>query len=588
MTFYDDATLQRKMPAVGTKIREYELIEMIGRGGMATVYKARHTLIDQIVAVKIMNPALTSDPQFCERFLREAKTQAKLAGHQNIVSIHNFIEEEGFYIIIMEYVDGIGVEGKKIRTLGQQISYFGAMDVGHFRPIFEGVISGLGYAHNRAIIHRDIKPSNIMFSNKGVEKLADFGIAQIVKEQRITRTGFVLGTPRYMSPEQIQGKKVDARSDIYALGITAYEALTGRPPFEGDTDYEIMRKQTEELPIPPREFNPRIPGFWEGLVLWCIAKDPAQRPQSTGEILKALHHRALPEVRVEKIKSKTHKAPPRYIIPAVLGIILFVLIGYLLLFLPGHKEKQSSVTRYLKTPGIEHLLKKRFLGLGKLIAHSSFIADALIMRDTTQLNKLIYQLAQDEPEIKFICFTDRENRIIATSDRKKLNKIYDHTVADSGVAEQGRGQSFCYGFAVNIQNKKIGAVYFDATYTQEDIGLDDEAHYKKYLLSMGKLLAHSDYVVDAFIMKEEEKLNEVIQRLCEDEPEINFVCFTDENDLVIASNDSKFLGKVYNSTLLDSASAMVRRRNRLYEGGFAITKDRQYLGALYFGTFSRN
>ena len=103
MTFYDDATLQRKMPSVGTKIREYELIEMIGRGGMATVYKARHTLIDQIVAIKIMNPTLTSNPQFYERFLREAKTQVKLAGHQNIVSIHNFIEEEGLYIIIMEY-----------------------------------------------------------------------------------------------------------------------------------------------------------------------------------------------------------------------------------------------------------------------------------------------------------------------------------------------------------------------------------------------------------------------------------------------------------------------------------------------------
>jgi serine/threonine protein kinase len=239
--YYGDHTLVSRNPNPGDRIREYEILETIGKGGMATVYKARHTLIDQTVAIKIMKPSLMDDQQFCERFIREAQAQAKLTGHPNIVTIHNLFEEDNMYIIVMEYVDGAFVDGSRIRTLAQFIEHRGRLSVKEFKPILEGMLAGLMFAHEHNVVHRDVKPSNIMLTGNGTVKIVDFGIARSIADQRLTRTGIAIGTPKYMSPEQVRSSEIDARSDIYSVGITMYEALTGSVPFKGDTDYEILR-----------------------------------------------------------------------------------------------------------------------------------------------------------------------------------------------------------------------------------------------------------------------------------------------------------------------------------------------------------
>lgn len=269
----------------GSKIREYEIIERVGRGGMATVYKARHTILEQIVAIKIMDPLLTHDPKFRERFLKEAKTQAKLSGHPNIVTIHNFIEEQGLYFIIMEFIEGMEIKGRYIRTLSQLINSYSPLEIDKLQPIVAGILDGLGYAHEKGVIHRDIKPSNIMFTTRGISKISDFGIVRILDENTVTHSGTTIGTPAYMSPEQILGKKVDQRSDIYSFGATIYEALTGKIPFEGDTDYIIKDKHVHEIPEPPKKFNHSIPDLWNDLILQCLAKNPEERPQTTKQIM---------------------------------------------------------------------------------------------------------------------------------------------------------------------------------------------------------------------------------------------------------------------------------------------------------------
>ena len=194
--YYEDSTVPSLTPSPGDKIREYEILETIGRGGMATVYKACHTLINQTVAVKIMKPSLIADPQFRERFVREAQTQAQLTGHKNIVTIHSFFEEQDSYIIVMEYIRGVHKKDKIIRTLAQYIKHFGAMTAEQFKPILNGILAGLSFAHEKGVIHRDVKPSNIMFDKEGTTKIVDFGIARILSDHTLTKTGIAVGTPR--------------------------------------------------------------------------------------------------------------------------------------------------------------------------------------------------------------------------------------------------------------------------------------------------------------------------------------------------------------------------------------------------------
>jgi serine/threonine-protein kinase len=256
----------------------YEIVRRIARGGMADVYLARDQLLDRRVALKMLFPELSTDEAFVERFRREAQAAANLS-HPNIVSVYDWGEEAGTYFIVMEFVNG--------KPLSQIIKTEGALLPDRAADIGAEVAAALGFAHRNGVVHRDVKPGNVLIDGEGRVKVADFGIARALTSttgESLTQTGAVMGTATYFSPEQAQGYGVDARSDIYSLGIVLYEMVTGRPPFSGDNPVTVAYKHVRELPVPPRDANPAIPPAFEAIVLQAMAKDPGQRYQTAEEL----------------------------------------------------------------------------------------------------------------------------------------------------------------------------------------------------------------------------------------------------------------------------------------------------------------
>ncbi|MDX2079075.1 MAG: protein kinase [bacterium] len=258
---------------------QYEILEKIGVGGMATVYRAHQRKLDRSVAVKIMHQTIAQDENFLARFEREARIIAKL-DHPYIVPIYDYDMYEGQPYLVMKYVDG--------RTL-KTILRAGPVPPREVLRILERVGSALEYAHQEGILHRDIKPSNIMMDTRGEVYLMDFGLARATQSGESTMSADVmLGTPHYISPEQARGTKdLDGRTDVYSLGVVLYELVTGRVPFMGDTSYAIVHAQITETPPSPREINPNIPPSVEGVLLKALAKDRNDRYQTPMALVKA-------------------------------------------------------------------------------------------------------------------------------------------------------------------------------------------------------------------------------------------------------------------------------------------------------------
>jgi serine/threonine protein kinase len=269
---------------IGTTLGNYRIIATLGQGGMARVYKAYQENLDREVAVKVLPPWFASDRSFVQRFNLEARLVARLS-HPNIVTVHDANEQNGHLYIVMQLVDG----GTLKHRMDQLLREGKVMSLEEAIPIFIQIASALTYAHEQNVIHRDVKPVNVLMDRSGRPILSDFGIAKVLAstQDNLTRPGAGVGTPEYMSPEQCQGGAVDQRADIYALGIMLFEALTGRPPFRGDSYPALAHSHIYEPPPRPSSINPAISLAVERVILKAIMKHPQQRYQSAAEMAEA-------------------------------------------------------------------------------------------------------------------------------------------------------------------------------------------------------------------------------------------------------------------------------------------------------------
>jgi serine/threonine-protein kinase len=273
------------MKLTGRTLGKYTLVEYLGQGGMASVYRAVQPTIERQVAIKVLHDHLASSESFVERFKREARGLGQLQ-HPHIVHVIDFDLDDDYYYMVMDYVPG--------KTLSTYLQERGALPVDETLALMDQLADALAYAHRRGTIHRDIKPSNVLFRDEACREavLTDFGIGRLVSDATMTMSGSVLGTPAYMSPEAVQGQRVDGRADIYSLGIVFYEMVTGRVPYTGDTPLSVIMKQVNE-PLPPlSEIKPDLPDPVVAVIEKMLQKDVNQRFQSADELLDAM--RSLP------------------------------------------------------------------------------------------------------------------------------------------------------------------------------------------------------------------------------------------------------------------------------------------------------
>src|SRR5687768_16773320 len=261
------------------QIGKYKILEKIGQGAMGEVYKAHDSILNRWVAVKTISTALAGDDTLRKRFQREAQSAARL-NHPNIITVYDYGEEHAKIYMAMELLEGTDLKQTIVRRV--------PLSLDEKLEIMDQICDGLAFAHAGDIVHRDLKPANIHLLANGQVKIMDFGLARLGGSE-MTRTGMVMGTPHYMSPEQVRGERADSRSDIFSLGCVFYELLTYRKPFDADSMHAVLFKVMQENPAPVAEFAPDVPHVLQDLLDRALAKDPNQRLQDAGQLRAALH-----------------------------------------------------------------------------------------------------------------------------------------------------------------------------------------------------------------------------------------------------------------------------------------------------------
>ncbi len=264
---------------IGSTVGDYQVVGILGAGGMGQVYKVRNVISDRVEAMKVLLPDLVNQPDLADRFLREIKVQASLE-HPNIAALHTAVRVDNQLLMLMEFVEGV--------TLDHKLKD-GPLPAAEAVNYVMQVLAALEYAHARGVVHRDIKPANMMLTSGGVVKLMDFGIARSSADHKLTQTGTTVGSLYYMSPEQIQGvTDPDARSDLYSVGVSLYELVTGKRPFDGDSQFAIMSAHLAGTPVPPVTVDPRLPKLLNDVILMSVAKDAGARFQTAKALGNAL------------------------------------------------------------------------------------------------------------------------------------------------------------------------------------------------------------------------------------------------------------------------------------------------------------
>ena len=370
----------------------YQIIEELGRGGMGRVYKALDTEVNEKVALKLIKPEIAADKKTIERFRNELKFARKIR-HKNVCQMYDLNREEGSYYITMEYISGDDLKGM-IRRMGR---FSAAQAI----TIAKQVCEGLSEAHKLGVVHRDLKPQNIMIDQDGNARIMDFGIARSIEGKSITGAGIMIGTPDYMSPEQVDGKETDQRSDIYSLGIILYEMVTGQTPFEGDTPFTIGVKHKSEAPKDPKELNPQIPDNLGRVILRCLEKEKEQRYPNSHELCSDLSaieqgipttEKIIPKKRPLTSREITVQLSPRKIfIPALImiGVIIAAIVIWQLL-----PKKEITPTLPSDKPSLAIMHFKNNTGDDGL-DHWQTMLSNLLIADLTQ-SKHIRVLSEDK------------------------------------------------------------------------------------------------------------------------------------------------------------------------------------------------
>jgi serine/threonine protein kinase/tetratricopeptide (TPR) repeat protein len=364
----------------------YQIIEELGKGGMGKVYRVLDKKLKEEIALKLIKPEIAKDKKTLERFHNELKLARKIS-QRNVGRMYELMEENGIHFITMEYVPG--------EDLRSSIRRFGQLPVGKSISIANQICEGLAEAHRLGVVHRDLKSNNIMIDKEGNVRIMDFGIARSLEAKGITGAGVMIGTPEYMSPEQVEGKDVDQRSDIYSLGVILYEMLTGKVPFEGDTPLSIAVKQKTESPLDPGLYNAQIPDDLRRMILRCLEKDKEKRYQNTGELLSDLDNvqkghvpakRIFPKKRIKKDKKpRIYKKNVLISTGVVAFLILFGWVGYKffgepstvidsIAVLPFDLETENPDIEYLSDGISESLINKlsQVSDLTVISRHSAF------------------------------------------------------------------------------------------------------------------------------------------------------------------------------------------------------------------------
>src|SRR5947209_1269060 len=329
-------------------IGEYHIVDFLGAGGMGEVYRAMHSKIGRIAAVKVLTQA-TQSSGFVERFFNEARIQASLQ-HPNIATLYDFMEVGGQPCIIMEYIDG--------ETISERISAYGApLPLSETVYVFEKVCEAIDYIHRHGIIHRDIKSNNIKISSQGQVKLLDFGIAKGQTSQQLTQVGSVIGTLQYLAPELIRGGTADERGDIWALGVLLYEMITGRVPFDATTVGDLCDRIDRVDYAPPAQLNPSVPRDAARIIARCLKKNPAERYASAGKLLADVKRLAavvskpglsepVSEAATEYVEAKAGGPSSRMplFVGAAAAVLLLVVAGVAALFLLGPSSPDAATT----------------------------------------------------------------------------------------------------------------------------------------------------------------------------------------------------------------------------------------------------
>lgn len=341
---------------IGKQILNYRIISLLGEGGMGSVYKAFDLQLERYVAIKIINPKLIKNPTYLERFRNEAKNQAKLT-HPNIVAVYGFIETREAIGFVMEFVDG--------KTVSQLISEYGRLEVVYSLRIIQQVLIAIEYAHSLGYIHRDLKPSNIIIDNKGIVKVMDFGISKSLTEnQNLTRAGFNIGTIHYMSPEQIKGFTLTPRTDLYSIAVTLFEMISGNPPFNFNSDYEIYDAHLKMLPPKLGNTFTDIPAEVDELILSAMNKSNKTNFQNATEFRRALeslifHLPLLAYKPTVQSNTERNKAVKKHrsanLIIGITLIITFIVIGISYLLVERFILKTERKNRLIENNGINYL-----------------------------------------------------------------------------------------------------------------------------------------------------------------------------------------------------------------------------------------